>query len=138
MNKKPFYVVVPVLAVLCLAGVSAFAAPELSKPELTRLVMSQVKQKDNKQIVNFLDQLIKKDPAAFATLLLECKLADVYNPNVVYIGVKNVDDVMVVTRVEDSDVGNFYRITFRKGTRYSNADSATPPTHEGYTTLFEL
>lgn len=139
MKKSCCYILLPILTILSFAQLNAFAETFFSQPATARQLIQQVKyNEDQHQITLFFKQLAQQNPAQFATFLLGSKMIYVHNPNVIYIGIAGEDEVFVVCKVEDSDVGNFYHAIHKKGGRYFTNEFAAAPSTQNFITLFEI
>ena len=122
---------------LALPAVCTGADPVPSKTVLEQHVSRQVIQADeNRQIARFAVQLAEKDPAQFATLVLGRKQHYVDNPYVVYIGIKGTEDAVVICKIQDTDVGTFYHLIRKTGTRITTQEAASMPATQDFITLF--
>ena len=135
--KKNIYLTLLISSVL-LVGISA-SAKVPSQQALSRKVDQKVETAtNNQQVTAFMKQLAKKNPAQLAEMLLQYKVPYVSNDSVIYIGVKDADEVLVVCQINDSDVGTFYHMVHKKADRWiPEPETTTPPSTQGFATLFE-
>lgn len=119
-------------------GISVFATNSPQRT-LSHQLAKKIEQAPNKslQIASFMEKLAQKDPARLANFLLEAKFTYVYNESIVYLGVQGVSGVLVICKINDSDTGNFYYTVHKKGSKVTEEITTTPPSHQGFATLFE-
>ncbi len=121
-----------------LIGQNAVAAPFFSQPAASQQLTQQINRADkNQQIVTFIYQTAEHNPALFATALLGGKLQYVSNPEVVYIGIKDTYEVLIISKVDDTDVGIFYHNIHQKGSHTSINDLRQTPSTHGFITLYQ-
>lgn len=135
---KKIYIPLCLSCMLLMTGNLAFTKGT-SQKKLERHVSQKIEQTaDNElQVTAFLQHLAKKDPAKLANFLLEGKFAYVYNESIIYLGLKGTHEVLVISQIEDSDVGTFYYVAHKKGNKVTEESLSAIPNTQGFTTLFE-
>ncbi len=136
MKKNMYFTGLISLALL--SGSVAFAkAP--SQEVLERRVAQQIETAADHsgQVVSFMKNLAQKDPAKLANFLLENKYTYVYNESIIYVGVRENGEVLVVCQIDDSDTGDFYYVAHKKGNKVAEQSTATMPATLGFIALFE-
>ncbi|MBP5429534.1 MAG: hypothetical protein J6Y25_01405 [Elusimicrobiaceae bacterium] len=126
------------LCVVLFLGVGAIAKT-VSSQELSRQVDQKIEQtvQNQQQIAAFTQQLAQKDPAKLANFLLEGKFAYIHNGSIIFLGVQSTGDVLVICKIEDSDVGTFYYTVHKKDNKVTEQSTSTPPTTQDFATLFK-
>ena len=132
--KKTFLMLSLMLAgALLFNGTNAFAQKPVRLLKPAKIAQNEVFKGDN-----ILKKLAQKDPAKVALLLLEQnQLQYVHNPDVVYIGVKGEEEVLVICKVADSDVGDFFHVVHKKANRLNKREEVSLPSVKGFTTLYQ-
>jgi hypothetical protein len=138
VKKTIYYTALACCAVL-LMGMSSFSKV-IPSQTLSRQIAYKIEKTTNnsRQVALFMEQLAQKDPAQFATFLLGEKLPYIYNESIIYIGIQGTDEVLVICKIDDSDVGTFYYTAHKQGDKLTTQHLAYYPSTQGFVTLFEV
>ena len=143
MTKSKIYTLLMLAAPLMLAGINITASPLSKQQALTQQVNKQITQaEENQQLALFVKQLVQRNPAQAARLLVQPEQAYIYDDTVVYIGVKANGEVLVVCYIPetgaDAQWGSFYHVIHKEGTHITTSDQAAMPATEGFATMFRV
>lgn len=136
--KKNVYFPLCLSMALLMTGSVAFTKG-LSQEVLTRQVSQKVEQtaNQNQQVAPFIKNLAQQDPVKLANFLLGSRFAYIYDESIAYLGIRGIDEVLVICKIDDTDVGTFYYVAHKKGNKVTEDSPATMPSTQGFVTLFE-